>query len=85
MKKVFLVSLDGKGVVGEHHIIGFISSNNREFIANFIKEQYGLILQDLLPNRFDFQDGLHWNYRTNKFGVNIHVDLCYNLNKDEDK
>ena len=85
MKRVFLVSLDGTGVAGEHRIIGFISSNNRELIANFIKERYGLILQDLLPNRFSFEDGVHWEYLTDRLNVNIHVDLCYNLNEDEDE
>lgn len=85
MKKVFLVSLDGTGVAGEHHIIGFISNNNRELIANFIKEQYGLILQDLLPNRFDFQNGYHWEYSTNRLDIDVHVDICYNLDDNEDK
>lgn len=85
MKKVFLVSLDGLGVAGEHHIIGFISSNNRELITNFIKEQYGLILQDLLPNRFDFQNGIHWEYSTNRLDIDVHVDIYYNLNEDENE
>ena len=79
MKRVFLVLLDRTGVAGEHHIIGFISSNNRNVIANYIKERYDLMLQDLLPNRFSFQDGVHWEYLTDRPGVNVHVDVCYNL------
>ena len=85
MKRVFLVSLDGLEVAGEHHIIGFISSNNRELITNFIKEQYGLILQDQLPNRFDFQNGYHWEYSTNRLDIDVHVDIYYNLDENEDE
>ena len=85
MKRVFLVSLDGLGVAGEHHIIGFISSNNRELIANFIKEQYGLILQDQLHNMFDFQNDIHWEYSTNRLDIDVHVDIYYNLDENEDE
>ena len=85
MKRVFLVSLDGLGVAGEHHIIGFISSNNRELIANFIKNMYKLTLQDLLPNKDYFLNSNHQEYTTNNPHVNIHVDICYNLEENEDE
>lgn len=79
MKRVFLVSLDGTGVCGRHSIIGFLSNNDKETITNYIKNQYGIALQDLLPNKFSFQDGYHWEYMTDNFDVNVQVDVCYNL------
>ncbi len=85
MKRVFLVSLDGTGVAGGNTIIGFLSSNDKNIIANYIKHEYGLTLQDLLPNKFSFQEGYHWEYTTDGSNVNVHVDVCHNLNQDENK
>lgn len=81
MKRVFLVSLDGTGVCGGHSIIGFLSDNDKEIIANYIKNQYGLTLQKQLPNKFTFQNDYHWEYTTDNHDVNVHVDVCYNLNE----
>lgn len=81
MKQIFLVSLVGPGVVGANSIIGFISSHNREVIANHLDLAYSLVLKDLLPNRFKFQDGYHWEYTTDNYDINVHVDVCGNLEK----
>lgn len=75
MKKVFLISLDGVGVFGGHSIAAILSSNSREVIARYIKNQYNLILRDLLPNKYAFQNGNHWEYSTNNVRVDVHVDV----------
>lgn len=85
MKKVFLVSLNGTAVHAGHQILGFISNNNKELIANFLKNMYKLTLQAQLPNKFTFQNGNHWEYLTNNPHVNIHVDVCYNLDENGDE
>lgn len=85
MKKVFLVSFDGIGVFNNHQIIGFLSSNDRELIANFIKNWYQLTLQDLLPNKLFCLNSYHQEYTTDNPHINIHVDICYNLDENEDE
>lgn len=79
MKKVYLIALDGTAVDAGHHILGFLSSNNQYIITNYIKNIFGLTLQNLLPNKVSFQNGCHWEYLTDRPGVNVHVDVCYNL------
>lgn len=85
MKRVFLVSLDGTGILGGHKIIGFFSNNTKEIIANYLKNMYKLTLQDQLENLYTYQNGYHWEYTTNNPDVNVHVDVCYNLNKYENE
>ena len=85
MKRVFLVSLNGIGVAGEYTVIGFLSSNNRDVLAAYIKKHYDLILQDQLPNEFGDPNDYHWEYATDSSYVNIHVDVCYNLDENEDE
>lgn len=85
MKSVFLVSLHGTGVWGQHQVMGFLSRNDKDLITNIVKNQHGIILRDLLPNRFTFQNGCHWEYSTNRLDVDVHVDICENLDEHEDE
>lgn len=85
MKQIFLVSLVGYGVAGKRFIIGFLSSNKKEIIATYIKNKFNLILDEELMNQFNWQIGHHWEYSTNRFDVDVHVDICYNLNENENK
>lgn len=85
MKQVFLVSLNGTAVHAGHQILGFISNNNQEIIDNYVENRYGLRLRHLLPNRFSWQDGCHWEYSTNRLNVDVHVDICDNLEENEDE
>lgn len=85
MKRVFLVSLDGTAVHAGHQILGFVSNNNQEIIDNYVDNIYGLRLRHLLPNRFSWQDGCHWEYSTNRLGVDVHVDICHNLDNNENE
>lgn len=79
MKQVFLIALDGTGVSEGHSILGFLSNNDIVSIRNYIKNMYGLTLQQQLPNEYDFQYGKHWEYATDDCNVNVHIDVCYNL------
>lgn len=79
MKRMFVISLSGIGITKDYYPIGFLSTNNKDMIATYIKKQYGLILQDELPNKFSFENGNRWNYSTNVSDVIVHVDICHNL------
>lgn len=79
MKQVFLIALDGAGVSEGHSILGFLSKNDIVSIRNYIKNMYDLTLQQQLPNEYDFQHGKHWEYTTDDCNVNVHIDVCYNL------
>lgn len=85
MKRVFLVTLVGPGVAGRHCILGFLSSNNKEMIATYIKNKFNLILEEELMNQFTHQIGRHWEYSTNRLDVDVHVDICKNLDENEDE
>ena len=79
MKKVFLVSLVGEGVHAGRSVLGFISSNNAEFISTYIKNRYNLTLGEQYQARFTFEIGVHWEYATNREDVDVHVDVVNNL------
>ena len=79
MKKVFLVSLVGEGVHAGRSILGFISSNNSELIATYIKNRYNLILGEQYQERFTFKIGVHWEYATDRPNVYVSVDIVNNL------
>ena len=79
MKKVFLVSLVGEGVHAGRSVLGFISSNNSEFISTYIKNRYNLTLGEQYQARFTFEIGVHWEYATNRIDVDVHVDVVNNL------
>ena len=79
MKKVFLVSLVGEGVHARRSILGFISSNNSELIATYIKNRYNLILGNQYYEHFTFEIGVHWEYATDRPNVDVHVDVINNL------
>ena len=79
MTKVFLVSLVGEGVHAGRSILGFISSNNSELIATYIKNRYNLILGNQYYERFTFQIGVHWEYAIDSPNVDVHVHVIHNL------
>lgn len=79
MEKVFLVSLVGEGVHAGRSVLGFISSNNSEFISRYIKNRYNLTLGEQYQARFTFEIGIHWEYATDKPNVDVHVDAIDNL------
>lgn len=85
MKQVFLITLVGPGVAGRQAILGFLSSNNKEMIAIYIKNKFNLILEEELINKFTHQIGNHWEYSTNRLDVDVHVDIYYNLDEHEDE
>lgn len=79
MKVVFLVSLVGEGVHAGRSILGFISSNNRDFITSYIKNKYNLTLGEQYRPRYTIEIGCHWEYSTNRPDVDVHVDIIDNL------
>lgn len=81
MKRIFLVSLTGEGVHTGYTVLGFISSNDKDIIANFIKNHYNLTLGKQYPPKFTFEMGEHWEYATNDFRYEVHVDIVYSLEK----
>lgn len=85
MKRVFLVTLVKPGIAREHLILGFLSNNNKETIANCLKRKFNLILEEELINRFTRQREGHWEYSTNHLDKDIHVDICYNLDENGDE
>lgn len=85
MKQVFLVSLVGSGVAGGRSVLGFLSSNDKEMITNYIKNMYKIKVKHQLQNKFSFQNGNHWEYITSNLDVDVHVDLYYNLDEYENK
>ena len=34
---------------------------------------------EIIPNKFAFQKGCHWEYNTNRENVNVHIDIVYNI------
>jgi len=79
MNNVFLVSLIGDGVHAGRSILGFISSNNRDFIARYIKNKYNLTLGGQYQPKFTIEIGCHWEYSTDRPNVDVHVDRVDNL------
>ena len=79
MKRIFLLSLVGDNVHAGRSIFGFISSNDKDFIAHYIKNKYNLTLGEQYQPRFTFEIGCHWEYMTNDEKVDVHVDIIYNL------
>lgn len=72
---VFLVSLVGEGVHSGKSIIGYLDGNDRDIIALFIKNKYNLVLGEQMMNKYSFQNGIHWEYTTNRDNVEVHVDI----------
>lgn len=85
MKQVFLIVLEGTGVTEKYLIVGFISRPDREVIANYIKNQYKLILQDMVINETTFSKTYYRKYTTNNPDVNVCVEICYNLDQYENE
>ena len=79
MDKVFVVSLVGRGVHTEHSVLGFISSNNSEFISKYIKNRYNITLGEQYQARYTFEIGVHWEYATDRQNIEVHVDVVNNL------
>lgn len=79
MKSVFLLTLVGESVYAGRSVIGFISSNDRNFIAKYIKRHYNLILGEQYQPKFTIEIGCHWEYATNRDNIDVHVDVVSNL------
>ena len=72
---IFLISLVGKKVNSGKSIIGYTDSNDRNIIASYIKDKYKLNLGKQLLNEFSYQNGIHWEYKTDNANVFVHVDI----------
>ena len=80
MNSIYLITLVGQAVYGGRSIVGFIESNNESDVTRYIEEHYNITLGSIIPNKFVFQNGYHWEYTTNKENVNVHIDIVYNIN-----
>ena len=81
MDKIYLITLVGQAVCGCRSIIGFTESKDEGDINRYIEEQYNLTLGSIIPNKFVFQNGCHWEYTTNRENVDVHIDIVYNINQ----
>ena len=79
MNSIYIISLVGQAVFGCRSIIGFIESKNKGDINRYIEEHYNITLGSIIPNKFVFQNGCHWEYNTNKENVYVHIDIVYNI------
>ena len=82
MNSIYLITLVGQAVYGCRSIVGFTESNDESVINRYIEEHYNVTLNSLIPNKFTFQNGCHWEYSTNKENVNVHIDIVYNIKKE---
>ena len=82
MDRIYLITLVGQAVFGCRSIVGFIESNNESDVIRYIEEHYNITLGEVIPNKFTFQNGSHWEYNTNRENVNITIDIVYNIKKE---
>lgn len=79
MNSIYLITLVGQAVCGCRSIVGFTESNDEGVINRYIEEHYNVTLDSVIPNKFTFQNGCHWEYTTNKENVDVHIDIVYNI------
>lgn len=82
MDKIYVISLVGQAVYGCRSIVGFTESNDESVIIRYIEEHYNVTLGSIIPNKFVFQNGCHWEYSTNRENVDVHIDIVYNIKKE---
>lgn len=81
MNSIYVISLVGQAVFGGRSIIGFIESKNEDDVNKYIEEHYNLTLGSIIPNKFVFQNGYHWEYNINRENVYLHIDKVNNIKK----
>ena len=79
MNSIYVISLVGQSVFGCRSIVGFSESNDESVINKYIEEHYNITLGEIIPNKFAFHNGCHWEYNTNRENVNVHIDIVYNI------
>lgn len=79
MNRIYLITLVGQAVCGCRSIVGFMEANNESDVSRYIEEHYNITLGKVIPNKFVFQNGCHWEYTTNRENVDIHIDIVYNI------
>lgn len=72
---IFLISLVGEKVNSGKSIIGYTDGNDKNIIAQYVKDRFNLNLGEQLQNKYSFQNGIHWEYETNNNKVFVHVDI----------
>lgn len=82
MNKIYLITLVGQAVFGGRQINGFMEANNEGDVNRYIEEHYNITLGSIIPNKFAFQNGCHWEYTTNKENVDVHIDIVYNIKEE---
>lgn len=80
--RIYVITLVGQAVCGCRSTIGFIESNDEHYINKYIEKEYNLTLASIIPNKFVFQNGCHWEYSTNRENVDVHIDIIYNIKKE---
>lgn len=83
MDKIYVIALIGQAVCGCRAIIGFTESNNESDISRYIEKEYDITLGSIKPNKFVYENDSHWEYTTNKENVYVHIDLVYNIKKED--
>ena len=71
---IFLISLVGEKVSNGKSIIGYTDGNDKNIIAQYVKNRFNIKLDEQLQNKYSFQNGIHWEYETNNDKVFVHVD-----------
>lgn len=79
MEKIYVVSLIGDAVWGGRSVHGFMETFDLDHIKQHIKEHNNLELGEQYPNKYDFQNGCHWEYATNFKSCDVHVDVIYRM------
>lgn len=79
MNSIYVISLVGQSVFGCRSIVGFMEANNESDVSRYIEEHYNITLGEVIPNKFAFQNGYHWEYPTNRKNVNVHIDIVDNI------
>lgn len=82
MDRIYLVTLVGQAVCGCRSIMGFIESKDESYINKYLEKEYHITLSSIIPNKFVFQNGCHWEYSTNRENVDVHIDIVYNIKKE---
>lgn len=71
---MFIISLVGEKVNSGTSIIGYTDNNDRNIIESYIENRFNIKLGEQLLNKYSYQNGIHWEYRTNNDKVFVHVD-----------
>ena len=71
---IFIISLCGENIVNDKMPIGVSDSGDRNIIARFVKSKYDLALRERTSNTCYYQNGIHYEYKTDNDKVFVHVD-----------